>query len=55
MYWKEDEVLRHLGQLDVQNKQLKVSLQVVKKIPAGQLQGGDIFLKFTQKATLNIL
>jgi aspartokinase/homoserine dehydrogenase 1 len=43
---KEDEVLRHLGQLDVQNKQLKVSLQVVKKdTPAGQLQGSDGFFE----------
>ncbi|WP_194850014.1 homoserine dehydrogenase family protein [Nonlabens antarcticus] len=43
---KEDEVLRHLGQLDVINKQLKVSLQVVKKSsPAGQLQGSDGFFE----------
>jgi len=43
---KEDEVLRHLGQLDVVNKQLTVSLQVVKKdTPAGQLQGSDGFFE----------
>jgi homoserine dehydrogenase len=41
-----DEVLRHLGQLDVLNKKLKVSLQVVKKeSPAGQLQGSDGFFE----------
>ncbi len=41
-----DEVLRHLGQLDVLNKTLKVSLQAVnKESPAGQLQGSDSFFE----------
>ncbi|WP_397302995.1 aspartate kinase [Nonlabens ulvanivorans] len=41
-----DEVLRHLGKLDVVNKSLEVSLQVVKKdSPAGQLQGSDGFFE----------
>ncbi|WP_304016779.1 aspartate kinase [Nonlabens dokdonensis] len=41
-----DEVLRHLGQLDVLNKTLKVSLQAVnKESPAGQLQGSDGFFE----------
>ncbi|MEN8815323.1 MAG: aspartate kinase [Nonlabens sp.] len=41
-----DEVLRHLGQLDVLNKTLTVSLQAVKKeSPAGQLQGSDGFFE----------
>lgn len=48
---KDDEVLRHLGQLDVQNKKLKVSLQVVKKdTPAGQLQGSDGFFEIYSEA-----
>lgn len=41
-----DKVLRHLGQLDVINKTLTVSLQAVKKdSPAGQLQGSDGFFE----------
>jgi homoserine dehydrogenase len=43
---KEGEVLRHLGELDVVNKQLKVSLKAVKKdSPAGQLKGSDGFFE----------
>ncbi|MGJ8683355.1 MAG: aspartate kinase [Nonlabens sp.] len=43
---QQDEVLRHLGQLDTLNKKLTVSLQVVKKdSPAGQLQGSDGFFE----------
>lgn len=43
---KSNEVLRHLGQLDMPNKKLKVSLQVVNKnSPAGQLQGSDGFFE----------
>ncbi|BAO54403.1 homoserine dehydrogenase family protein [Nonlabens marinus] len=43
---KEDEVLRHLGQLHVQNRQLKVSLQAVRNdTPAGQLLGSDGFFE----------
>jgi aspartokinase/homoserine dehydrogenase 1 len=41
-----DEVLRHLGQLDVRNRTLKVSLEAVKKdSAAGQLQGTDGFFE----------
>ncbi|EAS21000.1 aspartokinase/homoserine dehydrogenase [Flavobacteria bacterium BBFL7] len=43
---QEDEVLRHLGKLDVVNRSLKVTLQAVKKdSPAGQLQGSDGFFE----------
>ncbi|SCY43349.1 homoserine dehydrogenase [Nonlabens sp. Hel1_33_55] len=43
---KKDEVLRHLGQLDVRNQTLTVSLQAVSKhSPAGQLQGSDGFFE----------
>lgn len=43
---KENEVLRHLGTLDVANKKLTVSLQKVPKdSPAGQLQGSDGFFE----------
>jgi aspartokinase/homoserine dehydrogenase 1 len=43
---KEGEVLRHLGELDVLNKKLKVSLKAVKKeSPAGQLKGSDGFFE----------
>lgn len=43
---QEGEVLRHLGELDVVNKQLKVSLKAVKKnSPAGQLKGSDGFFE----------
>lgn len=43
---KSDEVLRHLGKLDVINKTLTVSLEAVKKdSPAGQLQGSDGFFE----------
>ncbi|GAK88638.1 aspartokinase [Nonlabens ulvanivorans] len=46
-----DEVLRHLGKLDVVNKRLEVSLQVVKKeSPAGQLQGSDGFFEIYSKS-----
>ena len=42
----EDEVLRHLGSLNTQTKQLTVSLQKVKKdSPAGQLSGSDGFFE----------
>ena len=41
-----DEVLRHLGTLNVTTKQLTVSLQKVKKdSPAGQLTGSDGFFE----------
>jgi aspartokinase/homoserine dehydrogenase 1 len=41
-----DEVLRHLGKLNVATKQLSVSLQKVKKdSPAGQLTGSDGFFE----------
>ncbi len=41
-----NQVLRHLGQLDVHHKTLKVSLQAVSKdSPAGQLQGSDGFFE----------
>jgi len=43
---KPNEVLRHLGQLDVRNQKLTVSLQAVDKdSPAGQLQGSDGFFE----------
>jgi homoserine dehydrogenase len=43
---KEGEVLRHLGELDVLNKKLKVSLKAVKEeSPAGQLKGSDGFFE----------
>ncbi len=43
---KENEVLRHLGQLDVEKKTLRVSLKAVsKESPAGQLQGSDGFFE----------
>lgn len=43
---KSNEVLRHLGQLDVQKQTLTVSLQAVSKdSPAGQLQGSDGFFE----------
>ncbi|PRP68363.1 homoserine dehydrogenase family protein [Nonlabens agnitus] len=43
---KPNEVLRHLGQLDVRNQTLTVSLQAVSKdSPAGQLQGSDGFFE----------
>ncbi|MDP5101931.1 MAG: aspartate kinase [Nonlabens sp.] len=42
----EDEVLRHVGSLNTQTKQLTVSLQKVKKdSPAGQLSGSDGFFE----------
>jgi aspartokinase/homoserine dehydrogenase 1 len=43
---EEGEVLRHLGELDVVNRQLKVSLKAVKKeSPSGQLKGSDGFFE----------
>lgn len=41
-----DQVLRHLGELDVVNSVLKVSLKAVpKSSPAGQLKGSDGFFE----------
>lgn len=43
---KEGDVLRHLGQLDVINKKLKVSLKAVPaNSAAGQLSGSDGFFE----------
>jgi homoserine dehydrogenase len=43
---QEDEVLRHLGELDLLNQTLKVSLKTVKRAsPAGQLTGSDGFFE----------